>query len=93
MGLMIKDPASRLDYAVDWGAAYLDGQAITASHWTVEPEEAGGVSVAAHGFDPLIATATLSGGVAGMTYRVANRVTLSDGQIDERSLTIRVEQR
>jgi len=29
----------------------------------------------------------------GRLYRLTNRVTLSDGQMDERSVTIRVEER
>ncbi|WP_443028026.1 phage fiber-tail adaptor protein [Sphingopyxis sp. Root1497] len=43
--------------------------------------------------DLLRCAATLDGGEAGGVYRVTNRVTLSDGQIDERSLTLRVEER
>ena len=46
---------------------------------------------AAH--DLLQATVTLAGGVAGHVYRVTNRVTMSDGQIDERSVTVRAEER
>jgi hypothetical protein len=46
---------------------------------------------AAH--DLLEVTVTLAGGIAGHVYRVTNRVTMSDGQIDERSMTMRVEER
>lgn len=93
-GPMIKDPGARVDHGVDWGVAYLDGQQLlTGSSWSVTPDEPGGVAVDGHGFDPERTTVTLSGGREGVTYRVTNRVTLSDGQIDERSLTIRVEQR
>jgi hypothetical protein len=35
----------------------------------------------------------VSGGVAGHGYSLANHVTLSDGSSDDRSLTLRVEQR
>jgi hypothetical protein len=93
MSVRIKDPAARLDYRIDWAADYLDEQIITASVWTVEPQVQGGLVVAGHAFVPLATSVTLSGGVAGVTYRVTNRVTLSDGQIDERSLSIRVEER
>ncbi|MEQ1687012.1 MAG: hypothetical protein ABL874_00380 [Sphingopyxis sp.] len=93
MSLMIKDPGSRIDYAFDWNAAYLDGQVLAASQWTVDPAHAGGVVVDAHAFDAVRTSATLSGGVEGTAYRVTNRVTLSDGQIDERSLVLRAEQR
>jgi hypothetical protein len=93
MSVMLKDPGSRIDYRFDWDAAYLDGQAIALSAWTVEPVETGGIVVDAHAFDTLRTSATLSGGRAGVTYRVTNRVTLTDGQIDERSLILRAEQR
>lgn len=93
MTLMIKDPGSRIDYAFDWNAAYLDGQILVASSWSIDPVHLGGVAVDAHAFDMVRTSATLSGGVEGVAYRVTNRVTLSDGQIDERSLVLRVEQR
>ena len=66
---------------------------IAASNWTVEPLEAGGVTVETHAFDTVRTSARLSGGREGVCYRVTNRVTLSDGQADERSMTLRVEQR
>ncbi|WP_260582091.1 hypothetical protein [Sphingopyxis sp. PET50] len=91
--LVIKDPGARVDYMFDWGDAYLDDQTIVASDWAVEPEAAGGIAVVAASHDLLRCAATLEGGAAGGVYRVTNRVTLSDGQIDERSLTVRVEER
>lgn len=93
MTLTVKDPGARIDYEFDWGDAYLDGQAIVASAWSVLPVEAGGLAVAASGHDFAKTVATLEGGIAGRVYRVTNRVTLTDGQIDERSLTVRMEER
>lgn len=93
MTMMVKDPDSRIDFEFDWTVAYPDGQAVVASLWTIAPGEADGLAVAGAAHDLMQATATLAGGVAGHVYRVTNRVTLSDGQIDERSMTIRVEER
>lgn len=93
MAMVVKDPDARIDYEFDWAAAYPDGQAVVESGWTVAPADAGGIAVAASAHDLTRATATLAGGVAGHVYRVTNRVTLSDGQIDERSMTVRVEER
>ena len=93
MAMMVKDPDARIDFEFDWHAACPDGQAVAASLWTVAPSEAGGVAIAAAAHDLTQATATLAGGVAGHVYRVTNRVTISDGQIDERSVTVRVEER
>ncbi|MDR6834279.1 MULTISPECIES: hypothetical protein [unclassified Sphingopyxis] len=93
MTMIVKDPDSRIDFEFDWAAAYPGGQAVLASVWAIVPAEADGVAVAAAAHDLMQSTATLTGGVAGHVYRVTNRVTLSDGQIDERSMTVRVEDR
>lgn len=93
MTMMAKDPGARTDFAFDWNTAYPDGQAVMASEWVVAPEEEEGVAVVAAAHDLSRTTATLAGGVAGHVYRVTNRVTMSDGQIDERSVTIRAEER
>lgn len=90
MGIFLKDPAATLDYAIDWSAAYLGAATVTASDWTVEPV---GLTVTATLGGPAKTAAVLGGGVAGRVYRVANRVVLSDGRHDERSLTLRVEDR
>lgn len=92
MSFYLKDPQSRVDYAIDW-ALYLDGQAIVASAWTVAPAEAGGIAVEEDSFEPAKTAARLTGGVIGHCYGVANRVVLSDGSSDSRSIALRVEQR
>lgn len=92
MSFYLKDPQSRVDYAIDW-SGYLDGQTISASTWSVSPEEAGGIAIDNAGFDLNRAAARLSGGKIGGIYRIGNRVTLSDGGVDERSITLRVEER
>jgi len=93
MSFYLKDPGSRIDYAIDWGTWYLDGQVVAGSAWSVVPAETGGIAVEAASFDLTRTAATLSGGVAGHVYSVVNRVTLSDGRADERSITLRVEER
>lgn len=92
MSFYLKDPQARVDYAIDW-APYLDGQTIAASLWTIVPDEAGGVAIDEASFAPGRAAARLSGGIAGHIYSISNRVTLSDGSSDERSLMLRVEER
>lgn len=93
MSLFVKDPDSRIDYRVDWGAAYLGPNLIVASGWLVTPVHANGLAVIADGHDGRSATVTLEGGQAGRSYALTNRVTLSNGETDERSVAIRVEQR
>lgn len=93
MTLMVKDPGTRIDFEFDWSIAYPDGQAVLSSEWTVLPGEPQGLAVTGAAFDLMQSTVTLAGGIAGHVYRLTNRVALSDGQIDERSVTVRVEER
>jgi hypothetical protein len=92
MSFYLKDPAARVDYAIDW-AGQLDGRTIAASSWSVEPDEEGGIAAE----DPSVAlsqtAARLTGGVTGHAYSVSNLVTLSDGSADVRSITLRVEEK
>lgn len=92
MTYYLKDPGSRVDYAIDW-TGYLDGQTVAGSTWAVSPDEAGGIAIDAASHDLVRSAATLAGGLPGHVYSVSNRVTLSDGRIDERSIVLRVEQR
>lgn len=92
MGLHIKDPGAVVDQAMDWSDRP-DGLSVVASTWSVAPDEAGGLAVDTASFTAQATRVRLSGGVVGRVYRLTNRVTLSDGQVDERSLTIRVEER
>ncbi len=93
MAFFLKDPSATLEYAVDWGAGYLAGQTISASRWSVAPDEPGGVAVMGSVGGATRTGATLSGGVPGRIYRVVNHVTLSDGRSDERGIALRVEDR
>lgn len=94
MSFYLKDPGATLDYSIDWGAQYLaEFETIATSDWSVIPVEPGGLGIAASSFEPLISTVSVEGGVAGHVYRVVNRISTVEGRIDERSITIRVEDR
>jgi hypothetical protein len=87
----IKDPQARRTYAIDYLTdGWLEGgETIVTSTWTVPTALTG---------DQQINTGTrtsirLAGGVAGVDYTVTNTVTLSSGEIDERSIFIRVRER
>ena len=93
MTFLLKDPGAVLDYLIDWGAEYLSGDMLAASEWSVVPDETDGVSIAGSSFDATTSTVKAAGGVAGSIYRLVNRVTLQSGRVDERSITLRVEER
>ena len=93
MSFLLKDPDAVLDYLVDWGAEYLDTDALAASAWSVEPVEPDGVAIVESSFDAKTATVTAAGGVPGHVYRLVNQVTLESGRADSRSVVLRVETR
>ena len=85
-----KDPASVLDYTIDWGTNWLAaGETISTSAWTVES----GITKDSDSNTTTTATVWLSGGTAGTVYTVTNRITTSAGRTAERSLYIKVEDR
>lgn len=92
MSYYLKDPASRVTYAIDW-LPYLSGEAIAQSVWTVAPDEPGGIVASDEQSESTRTAASLSGGILGHVYTVSNRVTLSDGSVDRRAICLRVEPR
>jgi hypothetical protein len=93
MSFYLKDPRSRVEYAILWPAGFLDGQAIAQSQWSVVPDEAHGAAVEAALVDGAQTVGMISGGIAGHVYSVSNQVILADGRRDVRSITLRAEAR
>jgi hypothetical protein len=83
-----KDPDAILDYAVDW-SRWLAGDTIAASVWIVPT----GLTKATESNTATKAIVWLSGGSAGQNYTVTNRITTAAGRTEDRSFTIRVEER
>ncbi|MCC6394787.1 MAG: hypothetical protein IT167_29610 [Bryobacterales bacterium] len=83
-----KDPNAVLDYSIDW-TRWLAEDQIVASEWIVES----GLTKMADSKTAASATLWLSGGTAGQSYIVTNRITTAAGRTEDRSFTIRVEER
>jgi hypothetical protein len=84
-----KDPDAVLDYRVDWSQWLAAGETITVSTWVVPA----GITKNSDSLAGSAATVWLSGGMAGTTYRVTNRITTNQGRTDDRSMTITVRDR
>lgn len=91
--MFLKDCDAVLDYCVDWREACAGGLSIVDSQWSARPAHVGGVTVQEAGIGEGVTTAHFGGGMPGHVYHIGNRVTLSNGQVDERSFTLRVEER
>ncbi|MFQ5783623.1 MAG: hypothetical protein ACE5H8_02215 [Alphaproteobacteria bacterium] len=85
---MTKDPDAVLPYRIDW-TAWLAGDSIAASAWIVPA----GLTKVGEAIEGDVAVVTLSGGTAGETYVVTNRITTTDGRTDDRSFTLRAAER
>lgn len=78
--LAIKDPnSSSVRYTINY-SSFLNGLSIVASSWI---SDVGITAVAATpGFTPTTTTVLLSGGTAGISYYITNRITLDNGETD-----------
>jgi len=85
-----KDPQAVLDYTIDW-TKWLDevGDSIATSTWIVPT----GLTKVTETNTTKLATVWLSGGTAGTNYTVTNRIMTVAGRTDDRSITIRVQER
>lgn len=84
-----KDPEAVLDFQFDWTAWLADGETITDHTITVPSGITNDSSSVASG----VVTVWLSGGTAQTDYRVECLITTSAGRTDERSMTVRVNER
>lgn len=81
---MLHDPDAHLDYGIDWSAWLATGETIDDSTWIV-PEPLIGDD-ASHTDE--LTVVWISGGSAGQRYQVTNRITTTEGRIDDRSITL-----
>jgi len=78
-----KDPNAVLDYAIDW-SSWLGTDTISTSAWTV----ASGITKTGESKTSTKATIWLSGGTAGVTYELTNRIVTTAGRTDDRTIGI-----
>jgi hypothetical protein len=78
-----KDPDAVLDYSIDWGD-WLGTDKIATSTWTVSP----GINASGASKTDTTATIWLSGGTAGQTYTVHNRITTVGGRTNDQTFKI-----
>ena len=85
----LKDPSAVLDYAFDWTGWLAAGETIVGHTITADT----GITVGSSSESDGKVTVWLSGGTAGINYKVACLVETSAGRTDERTLWIRVVDR
>jgi len=87
--MFVKDPDAVKDYGIDWDDWLNDvGDTISVSEWIV-PQ---GLTAISNSKTTLGTTVWLSGGNAGESYRVTNRITTVGGRIDDRSILLKCKE-
>ena len=86
----LKDPSAVLDYVFDWKEEWLATGETIADH-TITADT--GITVDSSTEDDGKVTVWLSGGTAGINYKVACLITTSAGRTDERTIWIKVVER
>jgi len=85
----LKDPSAVLDYVFDWNEWLATGETITDHTITADT----GITVETDSEASGKVTVWLSGGTAGINYKVACLITTSAGRTDERTIWIKVVDR
>ena len=85
----LKDPSAVLDYVFDWTEWLAAAETITVHTITADT----GITVDSSTELDGKVTVWLSGGTAGINYKVACKITTSAGRTDERTIWIKVVER
>ena len=85
----LKDPSAVLDYVFDWTEWLATGETITDHTITADT----GITVDSSTESDGKVIVWLSGGTAGINYKVACLITTSAGRTDERTIWIKVTNR
>jgi len=93
-----KDPDAVLDYGLDWTAWLPSGDTIQSSEWIVTMNSgavvmSGGLVVDSSTHDSNSTLVWLSGGDAGTTYKLTNRIITTDGRTQDQTVSIIIEER
>lgn len=86
MSRYLKDPVDVLDWQINW-ATWLGVDTIVTSTWTVPT----GITQVTETETATAATIWLSGGTAGQSYTIANKIVTTLGRTKKQSITIVVD--
>jgi hypothetical protein len=87
----IKDPNAVLDYGFDWSDWLQAGEVITSSTW-INPDS---ITINSNAYLSETTVVWVSGGTAGKSYRLTNRIVTnnSPARTEDRTLLIEVQER
>lgn len=83
-----KDPDATVDFLWDW-SSWLDGDTI-ASYVFLVPDD---LTETSQSSTTTTVTGWFSGGIAGQQYQVVNRITTTEGRINDWTMYLKVKER
>jgi hypothetical protein len=89
MGVYEKDPSAKLAYGFDWITWLGTGVTLVSAVWTIESP----LTKLSEAITTTQAAVKISGGVAGVRYKISCHIVDSSGNEDTRSHTICVTER
>jgi len=93
MAIYLKDPASSVDYSVDWGEWLAASEAIVSTTWSIDPAGASAPLLGVETVSETTRSVFVSGGTLGERYRLSCRIQTDGGRTADRSLIIRIAER
>ena len=101
MAYRLIDPGADIDYTTDWtdflSVAGSPNDGIKTSSWSVSPQEGSPARPELHtasvSTDGLKATTFIRNANRGRVYLLVNRIVTVQGRTDERTITLRCEER
>lgn len=88
-----KDPDAVTDYGIDWADWLAESTDPTDTLLTSAWSSDAGITTSAPQLDGTVASCLISGGSAGTTYTVTNRITTTNGRTEDRSFRVKVAER
>ena len=89
---IVKDPASVLDFSVDWSDWAKTGETISTSVFAVEGT-AGNLTLTNQTILSNVTSVTISDGYEGNTYVIKNTITTNASNTDVRRFKLKIEKR
>lgn len=98
LATLLKDPAAKLDYTIDFGGWLEETETITNASWARSPV---GITISGGAYAPTVSadgkrcTVWLEAGAVGVTYTITVSITTSNSpaRLEDRSFKVQVEDR
>lgn len=93
MAVYLKDPASSVDYSLDWSGWLSAAETINSTQWSIDPSGPSAPILGNETANDATRSVFVSGGTLGHRYRLTCRIQTDEGRTVDRSLTIQIAER